>query len=111
MFMQVPAQCLWPHADAVANVVAAAAAADDNNLLTLTAALCRSPRSLCDLTAASMTASTPNAGPYTIEVRTGDALEGCLASGSTTCPATYPFQTTGANGLVTCRYRHQLYTV
>jgi hypothetical protein len=63
---------------------------------------CRFTRSSCDLTAAAMNATVnPNAGTYNIEVRTGDALDGCVAAGSTACPAGYPFPSVGAGGVLT----------
>jgi hypothetical protein len=66
---------------------------------------CRPIRNACDLTATGMNAAqNPNAGTYNIEVRTGDALDGCIAAGSTACPVGYPFPSVGAGGALTsCR--------
>ncbi|KAF6252818.1 hypothetical protein COO60DRAFT_496788 [Scenedesmus sp. NREL 46B-D3] len=63
---------------------------------------CRQTRSSCDLTAVGMTDKTPNAGSYNIAVRTGDALDGCIIAGATTCPAGYPYPTRDNNALVSC---------
>ncbi|WIA34876.1 hypothetical protein OEZ86_013169 [Tetradesmus obliquus] len=65
---------------------------------------CRQPRSLCDLTAIGMNATLANAGTYDVEVRTGDALDGCVAAGTLACPPSYPFSYTGpTNTIAVCR--------
>jgi hypothetical protein len=63
---------------------------------------CRQARASCDLTAAGMTVNDPNSAAYTIPVKTGDALDGCIITGSTACPAAYPFNMTTAGALVAC---------
>jgi hypothetical protein len=66
-----------------------------NNNATATPQLveCRQTRAACDLTAAGMGPSFVNSGLYNIEVKTGDALDGCIISTSNVCPAGYPFPT------------------
>jgi hypothetical protein len=61
---------------------------------------CRQARASCDLTATGMTSTDPNNAAYTIPALTGDALDGCIVSGSTACPAAYPFNLT-TNGVLT----------
>uniref|UniRef100_A0A383VUW5 Uncharacterized protein n=1 Tax=Tetradesmus obliquus TaxID=3088 RepID=A0A383VUW5_TETOB len=53
---------------------------------------CRQQRQACDLTAAGMGALDPNGGSYTIAVTNGQALDGCVAAGSSACPADYPIK-------------------
>uniref|UniRef100_A0A383VXC4 Uncharacterized protein n=1 Tax=Tetradesmus obliquus TaxID=3088 RepID=A0A383VXC4_TETOB len=65
---------------------------------------CRVPRSSCDLTAAGMTAASPNAGIYSIAVRVGATIDGCVAAGTTVCPSGYPIAGYNAAGeLQGCR--------
>jgi hypothetical protein len=65
---------------------------------------CRAPRSSCDLTAAGMTAASPNAATYNIAVRTGATFDGCISAGSTACPPGYPLSAFGSAGeLLGCR--------
>jgi hypothetical protein len=72
-----------------------------NNSATPVLAECRQTRSNCDLTAAGMTSNDPNAADFAINVKTGDALDGCVISTSTVCPTTYPFNKTDASGRLT----------